>query len=95
MKNCLRRMGSMQTFTIRSSRMSLRNSLCGRYKFIVTTPESAKRFRCCFFSRENLVTFSRQAKKLSEQNDLMFVPDHACYPRLLERKEKIWYAVEK
>lgn len=48
-----------------------------------------------FFSRENLVTFSRQAKKLSEQNDLMFVPDHACYPRLLERKEKIWYAVEK
>ena len=48
-----------------------------------------------FFSRENLVTFSRQAKKLSEQNDLMFVPDHACYPRLLEVKEKIWYAVEK
>ena len=41
----------------------MRNSLCGRYKFIVTTPESAKRFRCCFFSRENLVTFSRQAKK--------------------------------
>ncbi len=75
-----------------------RNSLCGRYKFIVTTPELAKRFRCCFFleGKSRYIFPVRQKKNLlSEQNDLMFVPDHACYPRLLERKEKIWYAVEK
>ena len=86
--------GSMQIFTIRSLRMWWRNSLCGRYKFIVTTPELAKRFRCCFFLEGNLVTFSRQAKKLSEQNDLMFVQIMHVIPGYL-RERKIWYAVEK
>lgn len=73
MKNCSRRMGSMQTFTIRSLRMSLRNI------------------------EKRIHTFQH----LHQPNDagavfsLWFIPDTAGCPRLLERKEKIWYAGEK